>query len=189
MSAIIIGGFIWYFCTVDKGQDFQSQDARIKSIKQMVDLCTTDLHEEIAVKDSVNGKWIVARQTIEGRVRFNLDSLQIEQRGDTTLFYLPPERVEVLESAAPSSYRILDTWDASRRILSRTLTANEENVIKTRAQKNAVKRIYDRGYVKRARANAVQTLTPLFQALSGPAGKQGPVIIVDPTPDGVLSEN
>lgn len=150
----------------------------------MVELCTSDIHEEVAIKDSVNGKWIVARQTIEGRIRFNLDSLKIDEKGDTTIVYLPPERVDILENASPGAYEVLDSWDSKNSIFSRTLTANEENVIKRRWQDKARKRIYERGYVEQARVNAINTLTPLLSRMKGPDGKQGPVIVIDPTPKG-----
>ncbi len=164
--------------------DYKTRAARIKSISQMVDLCTADIHEEVAVKDSINGKWIVARQTIKGHIRFDLDSLRFEQRGDTTIVFLPPERVDILENADPGAYEVLDVWDGRRPIFERTLTAAEENVLKTRWQQRARKRIYARGYVKDARANAVASLTPLLNAMKGPYGDEGEVIIIDPTPDG-----
>lgn len=164
--------------------EYITQAARIKNISQMVDLCTADIHEEVAVKDSINGKWIVARQTIKGHIRFDLDSLRFEQRGDTTIVFLPPERVDIFENADPSSYEVLDVWDGRRPIFERTLTAAEENTLKTRWQQRARKRVYARGYVKDARANAVASLTPLLNAMKGPYGDQSPVIIVDPTPDG-----
>lgn len=167
-----------------KEREYKTKTARIKSIEQMVELCTLDVHEEVPLKDSVNGKWIVARQTIEGRVRFDLDSLKVEERGDTTIVYLPPERVDVMESASPSAYEIYDSWDASNRLFGRALTAAEENTLKRRWQKNVVKRVYDRGYVSRARRQAVESLTPLFRQMQGPFGKEGPVIVIDPTPSG-----
>lgn len=163
---------------------YKTEHARIKNITQMVELCTADIHEEWAVKDSVNGKWIVARQTIEGRIRFDLDSLRIEKRGDTTVVYLPRERVDIMESASPGAYEVLDAWDGRNLIFERTLTAAEENILKSRWQRRARGRIYKRGYVRDARANAVKSLTPLLNAMRGPTGEEGPVIIVDPTPQG-----
>lgn len=150
----------------------------------MIELCTSDIHEEVAIKDSINGKWIVARQTIEGRIRFDLDSLKIDERGDTTIIYLPPERVDILENASPEAYEVLDSWDGKNSVFSRTLTANEENIIKRRWQDKTKKRIYERGYVAQARANAVRSLAPLFSRMKGPFDKQGPVILMDPTPNG-----
>lgn len=177
-------GVVWHLRQANPVRDYKTRAARIKSITQMVNLCTTEIHEEIPIKDCINGKWIVARQTVEGRIKFNLDTLNIVERHDTTFIYLPTETIEVLENASPSAYEVLDSWDSTRPILGRTLTTAEENRLKSRWKAKFIKRIYDRGYVKRARANAVETLSPLLEAMQGPFGKQGPVVIVDPTPDG-----
>ena len=163
---------------------FKTQDARIKNIRQMVDLCTADIHEEWAVKDSVNGMWVVARQTIEGRIRFDLDNLHMEQQGDTTIVYLPTERVDIFESASPGAYEVLDVWDDRNLVFKRTLTTAEENILKARWQKRARSRVYERGYVKDARANAVASLTPLLRAMRGSRGDEGVVIIIDTIPAG-----
>lgn len=184
LIVVAVGLFAWHMKSWTTARDYQTRAARIKSVSSMIDLCTTDLHEEMPVKDCINGKWIVARQVIEGRIRFDLDSLKIEEKGDTTILYLPPERVEILESASPDAYEVLDAWDGRNKVFSRTLTAQEENVLKTRWQKRAVERIYDRGYVKDARRQAMATLAPLIREMKGPFDKQGPVLIVDPTPHG-----
>ena len=90
IGAIIIILLLWHTLPSRPIEDYKTRDARIKSITKMVELCTSDIHEEVAIKDSINGKWIVARQTIEGRIRFDLDSLRVDERGDTTIIYLPP---------------------------------------------------------------------------------------------------
>lgn len=172
------------FLSSPETPDYKTQEARIKEISQMVELCTADIYEEWAIKDSINGKWVVARQTIEGRIRFDLDSLQMENRGDTTIVYLPAERVDILESASPGAYEVLDAWDGRNLIFKRILTAAEENILKTRWQKRVRTRIYKRGYVRDARANAIKSLTPLLNAMKGPYGKDSQVIIIDPTPEG-----
>ncbi len=170
--------------TPSEAPHYKTEEARIKNISQMVELCTADIHEEWAVKDSINGKWIVARQTIEGRIRFDLDSLHMESRGDTTIVHLPAERVDILEDASPGAYEVLDAWDGRNLVFTRTLTAAEENELKTRWQHRARARIYHRGYVKDARANAVKSLTPLLNAMRGPEGTDAPILIIDPTPLG-----
>ncbi|MDE5887345.1 MAG: DUF4230 domain-containing protein [Muribaculaceae bacterium] len=172
-----VGIAIWIWLPENKPDDgIRLQQARIKSISSMIELCTLDVHEEMAIKDSINGKWIVARQTIEGRVRFNLDSLKVEERGDTLVVMLPPERVDILEGAESDSYQVLDTWDGTRNLFPRTMTAAEENAIKRRWQKKARERIYERGYVKMAREDAKKTLISLFEATGQP------IIILDPLP-------
>lgn len=177
LTAIAVGLGLWLWHseeTPDGGM--QLREARIKGIKDMIELCTLDVHEELAIKDSVNGKWLVARQTIEGRVRFDLDSLKVEERGDTLVITLPPERVDILESVDKDAYKVLDSWDGARVLFPRTMTTREENIIKRRWQKRAKERIYERGYVKQARDDAKKTIATLFEATGCP------VVILDPLP-------
>lgn len=167
VAAAVAGLWFWLGRDTTEEPDYSTREARIKSVSAILDLCTLDVREEMAIKDSVNGKWIVARQTIEGRVRFNLDSLRLEQKGDTTFVYLPPERVDILENADPGSYEVLDAWDGRNNVFVRTMTAGEENVIKERWRRRARQRIYDRGYVRQARRDAAETLRRFFSRLPG----------------------
>lgn len=186
--AAIVTGAIIFFNRQSTEPEYKTEDARIKSISNMVDLCTSDIHEELTIKDSVNGKWIVARQTIEGHIRFNLDSLKTETKGDTLIVFLPRERVDILENASPEAYAVLDYWDSSNPVFQRTLTAREENIIKNRWQSKARKRIYNRGYVRDARKNAIEILSQFLNGMRGPDDSLGPVIIIDPDPNPKYSE-
>lgn len=184
-SLLLIGVAVFLLGRKPEGDPaMKLRPARIKAIREMVELCSAEIHEEIPVKDSINGKWIVARQTIHGKISFDLDSLRIEERGDTTFVSLPPEKIEILEGAAPGDYEVLDSWNSRNPVFGGQLTAGEENIVKTRWQGKAVRRIYEKGYVRKARENAVATLSALFRDMKGPSGKGGPVIITDPTPGG-----
>lgn len=176
LAVVAVGVIIWMVSRPGFEPHYNTSPSYVKSVAQMVELCTTDIHEEMAVKDSIHGKWIVARQIVEGKIRFDIEQLRIEQRGDTTVVYLPPERVDVLENASPDAYEVLDTWDGSSTFFPRTLTAAEENELKRRWQGRVSEQIYSRGYVKRARRQAVETLTPLLNAING---SDSPVIVVD----------
>ena len=170
----IAGGITaWLLLRPEPATEYSTREARVKSITKMVELCSADIHEEIAIKDSINGKWIVARQTVEGRIRFDLDSLKFEERGDTMIVYLPKERIDIMEGTAPGDYEVLDSWDGSRRFFPRTMTAVEENAIKRRWQEKEEERISASGYVRQARENAVKTLQTLFRQFPGV------VIVVD----------
>ncbi|MDE6299479.1 MAG: DUF4230 domain-containing protein [Muribaculaceae bacterium] len=173
----VAGVALWWWLSRPVADDgVRTREARIQSITDMIELCTLDIHDEITIKDSIHGKWIVARQTIEGRVRFDLDSIKVAEKGDTLVITLPRERVDILENAGADSYEVLDTWDGSRSLFPRTVTAAEENAIKRRWQAKARERIYRRGYVKQAREEAKSTLQSFFGALGVP------VIILDPLP-------
>ncbi len=177
----IVGYLLWWCMQPPEKISYKTQSAKVKAISSMVELCTADIHEELPIKDSINGKWIVARQVVDGRIRFNIEQLKIEEKGDTMLVYLPRERVDILENAGPDAYQVLDTWDGRSMLFPRTLTASEENAVKKRWQNRIRKKIYSRGYVARARREAVATLAPLLQAMSEPGST---VIIIDPTPNG-----
>lgn len=163
---LLAGGYLyWYLNRPVEREDFETEPSRLKEIREMADLCTLDFHEEIAIKDQADGKWIVAKMTVEGSVRYDLDSLRFEERGDTVMVTLPKERIEILESAEPGSYEVLDSWDQKRIAFGRKLTAAEENGIKQRARGHLEQTLRSRGYVKRARENASATLRPLLQHL------------------------
>lgn len=177
---LAIAGLLVYFLTrKEEPREYATDPARINAIREMVNLCTLDFYEEIPFKDSINGKWIVATEKIRGSVKFNLEDLKIKEHGDTTIVFLPKEKVEILESSDPGAYRVIDCWDSRRPVFGRVLTAREENILKERFRKRTLGKIYAKGYVKRARRNAVETLTPLFSNLRGPAASQGPVIVID----------
>lgn len=180
-TIVAVGYFIWWCLRAPEHIAYKTQSAKVKAISSMVELCTADIHEEIPIKDSINGKWLVARQIVDGRIRFDIERLKIEEKGDTMLVYLPQEHVDILENAGPDAYQVLDTWDGQSMLFPRTLTAAEENVIKKRWQSRIRKKIYARGYVTRARREAVATLAPLLQAMSEPGST---IIVIDPTPSG-----
>ena len=146
---------------------YTTDPARISEIKQMVALSTFEFHEEMPIRDSINGKWLVAKATVEGSVKFDMEKVRFEQRGDTTFVTLPEPTVEILESTEPDSYRILDTWDANRAVFGRTLSAAEENAVKRRWSEKVRRHVAEAGYESRARENAIATLTPLFNAMQG----------------------
>ena len=107
---------------------------------------------------------------------FDPDSIARDSRGDTLVVTLPREIVEIHESTEPDSYEVIDTWN-DRFLGSDKFTAAEENEIKRKAVANYRRRIYAKGYVKRARAEARQNLQALLAATTG-----RPVIVIDPTP-------
>ena len=163
---LLAGGYIyWYFTRPVEEQKFETRPAELKAIREMAQLATLDFHEEMTVKDQIDGKWLVARMTVEGSVKYDLDSIRFDQKGDTVVIILPKEKIDIYESTDKGAYEVLDTWDANRPILGRKLTAAEENAIKERARARLEQTIRNRGYVKRAQDNARVTLTPLLSRL------------------------
>ena len=153
-------------------------DARINDVKAMVRLCSMDIYEDMPVKGGVGTRHLFGRATYMGSISFDLDSLQVEERGDTVLMTLPREIVEIYESTDPGSYIVIDTWN-DRFLGSSKFTNAEENAIKLKARDEFRSRIYAKGYVRQARAEAVDNLTEMMTALY-----RRPVLVIDPTPSG-----
>lgn len=161
------GGYIyWYFTRPEEKEEYATNPAKLKTMKEMAELATLDFHEEIAVKDNVDGKWIVARMTLDGSVKYDMEKVSLRQHGDTLTLLLPAEKFEILESTTPKAYEVIDTWDAERPVFGRKLTATEENGIKQRARSRLEATLRKRGYVERARHNATSTLTSLLRKLA-----------------------
>ena len=180
LSAILGGlaaGAAWFFITRDS-DSVNIHDATLKEVRSMVRLCSMEIYEDVPVKASIGSRHIFARVTLTGSISFDLEKIGIENKGDTLYVELPPETVEILESTGKDSYIVIDTWN-DKIMGSSRFTAAEENKIKEKIRQNAVKNIYRKGYVKRARAEAVTNLTAMLSAFTGKT-----VIVTDPTPDG-----
>ena len=143
-------------------------EARVKQIREMVRLQSLEIYEETSMRDTVNGKGIFATVRLTGTVSYDLEKLHIDSIGrDSIRITLPPEKVELLESTEPGSYRVVDVWDARHPLLPASLSASEENTAKTRLVARKQRLAYDRGYVREARAGARETLQKLFSTFPG----------------------
>lgn len=182
--AAIAGGTYWF--SLNRGKEeppYDMSEARVDEVKALMKLCTMEIHDEMAIRDSVNGKWIFARERVNGYIGFDLESMTHEMKGDTLVVYFPPEEFKVYEDVGPESYKVLDTWSDRPFYRSGTLTAAEENIIKQRRADSFRAMAYRKGYVTRARRNAVSTLATLVSHFSRP------VVVVDTVPDGVAVDH
>lgn len=180
VSAILGGiaaGVAWYFISKDS-DSVEIHEATLKEVKSMVSLCTMEIYEDVPVKAHIGNKHIFARVTLTGTVSFDIEKLDIDSKGDTLYVKLPPEKVEILESTGKDSYTVIDTWN-DRMMGNKRFTAAEENKIKDKVRQNAIKNIYRKGYVRRARAEAVTNLTRMLSAFTDKT-----VIVTDPAPNG-----
>ncbi len=171
----IAGAGAWLYgkITGNPQENMQTGQARIDGIRQMVSLCTLEIEDDIALRDSIHGKWLLAKVRLSGQVRFDLEQLDCTMHGDTLVVRLPKETVVVREATSPGAYEIIDTWDNTLLGLGKLTTA-EENTLKRRMTARYREEIYRRGYVARARSTAVATLRQLTSALPTPT------VIVDP---------
>ena len=157
--------------------------ATLEDVKGMVKLCALEIHDDVPIRDSINGKWIFAKGKINGYVTFDLERMEYEVKGDTIIVMLPPEKVEIYESTDKGAYRVYDAWD-NTLFGKGEITTAEENALKERMKQRYINAVYSKGYVRRARKSAKETLTKLFGHLDGT------VILVDRYPDGYgISKN
>ena len=162
LGVCVAAGFMWYNRQKPSSDPhYDIAAARISSLRSMSSLCTLALREELMMRDSVNGQWIVARVKVEGRILFDLDNMKFDRNGDTVTVRLPFEKMEIRENAGPDAYEVLDSWDAESLLMPRTLTAAEENMVKQRWARQVRDRLYKRGLHERARRNAVETIERL----------------------------
>lgn len=183
-AATLLGGIL-LIVSLNRKSSRQSGDltvdgAMVKEVESMVRLCSMDIYEETPVKATIGNRHLFGRITLKGSITFDLERIVLKMSGDTLRVQLPPEKVEILESTDKDSYIVIDTWN-DRFMGSGSFTTAEENKIKEKVKQNAIKSIYRKGYVKRARAEAAENLTAMLSALTSK-----PVVVTDPTPDGNL---
>ncbi len=183
-AATLLGGIL-LIVSLNRKSSRQSGDltidgAMVKEVESMVRLCSMDIYEETPVKATIGNRHLFGRITLKGSITFDLERIALKMSGDTLRVQLPPEKVEILESTDKDSYIVIDTWN-DRFMGSGSFTTAEENKIKEKVKQNAIKSIYLKGYVKRARAEAAENLTAMLSALTSK-----PVVVTDPTPEGNL---
>ena len=142
------------------------QSAKIADIRKMAELCTVDFYEDLPIKASIGPRHIFAKTTVTFSISFDLEKIDMQERNDTLFIKLPQEKIEILESTAPGSYLVYDTW--SDNFLGKTnFTTAEENRIKAKVIDNFSKTVRNRGYVKEARAEARRNLADMLHTLTG----------------------
>lgn len=179
IAIIILAGAaaIWWAHS-PKASHVTAHDSTITDISPMVRLCALDIYEDVPVKASIGTRHMFARTTLNSSITFDLENIDLREQGDTIFVTLPREIVEIHESTDPGSYLVIDTWN-DRLFGSEHFTTSEENAIKSKVRDNFRRKIYRKGYVRRARAEAVDNLTSMLSGLTGKT-----VIVTDPTPEG-----
>ena len=161
---LALGGGLYLWRSSTESTNMAISETKLSEIKDMLKLCTMEVRDDVAIKDSINGEWIFAKATVNGYIRFDLEKLDYQVKNDSVVIILPPEEIEIYESSANNSYEVIDTWNASMLDLRR-MTAAEETAIKKRMARKYKASFYDKGYVKRARASAVETLSRLLSII------------------------
>lgn len=175
---LAVCGIIAYFYFAPSKSRVTLHDATIKEVKDMARLCTVEIYEEVPVRGHVGQRHLVAREVLVGNISFDLEGLAMDSSSDTIRVTLPREIVEIRESTEPGSYTVIDNWNDSF-MGNPNITTEEENKMKKLTLDSFVKAVYAKGYVKRARAEAVANLTSLLSSITGK-----PVVVTDPSPEG-----
>ena len=157
-------GVVVYFTIHKSERKVEVGEGRIHNVETMAQLCSVELYNEIPVRDTVNNKEIFAIQKQRGSVSFDMEKLDIRADGDTVYATLPPEIVELYESTDPNSWEVIDTKGLSL-FTSDKLTAEEDNIVKSRLKKRAKRLLYQNGTIRRARQEGVLTLQSFLEKL------------------------
>ncbi len=172
LAVVAAVGYFYFQTKQEKTIDVAP--GRITNIESVVQLCTVDLYNEVPVKDTVNNKMIFAIQKQRGSISFDLEKIQVDDSGDTVRIVLGPEIVEVNEATGDNSWEVIDTKGLSI-FTSDKLTDEEENLVKRKIRSKSIKRLYQNGTVKRARAEAADNLARFMEMVYN-----RPVIVTDP---------
>lgn len=153
--------------------------AKIEEIKQAVKLSTLDITTEEIFRDTVNIKGVVSRVKARVYIHFDIEHIPMAERGDTLFVQLPPEIIDIYESTTDGS-QILDVWNLQfpNEPVDTPLSTHEENLIKRKYKQRIEEQMYEKGYVKQARENALHSLVILFSRF------RDNVVIIDHHPDG-----
>ncbi|MDE5868861.1 MAG: DUF4230 domain-containing protein [Muribaculaceae bacterium] len=185
---LLTGGIIWFVIWFNKsGEEVpvaKIEEAKVIDIRPMVKLCSVELSEDVPVRGDIGTRHLFARATLKGTISFDLEKAASTWEGDTLVVILPPEIVSVYESTDPNSYKVIDLWN-DKFLGSSNFTVAEENKIKRQAVEAWRDTIYSRGYVERARSEAVRNLGMMLRPLT--VDKM--LRIVDPTPKGSRGVN
>ncbi|MDE5807418.1 MAG: DUF4230 domain-containing protein [Muribaculaceae bacterium] len=170
---------VWFRRSGEEVPPARIEKAKVIDVRPMLKLCSVEIYEDVPIKANIGKRHLFARARLTGNILFDLERARSEWSGDTLVVILPPEIVQIRESTDPGSYEVIDTWN-DRFLGSSNFTASEENEIKRKAVDQWRRQLYKRGYVRRARAEAISNLGNMLAPFA--VGKE--VRIVDPAPEG-----
>lgn len=165
IAAAGIAAAIWL--NSGKKEKITVDEARINEVKTMVRLCTMEIYREVPVIDTIGDKMIVAVQKQQGSIHFDAEHLDIDDTGDTVRVTLPKERVEIMESTEDNSWEVIDTKNIGflGAIRNDHLSPRDENRVKAKLKREAVRKLYEDGTVGHARVQAAKSLETMLGKL------------------------
>lgn len=181
LTAIVIAAisvvFLYFLLRPkDDKENILIDEAKIVDLRPIAELCSMEIYRETVVSDTINHKAIYGIQKQQGSITFDIEGLPSDVKvalssrdslaKDTLRLRLPKERVNVFESTAPDSWKVVDT--KSLRLFSTSvMTPEEENIAKRRAIERTRRSLYRDGTVARARKEAAITLRDFAEKLTG----------------------
>lgn len=186
LAVLALGVYLYEQYQQRQEEEITVEPAKVASLKTMAQLCVVDIYSEVPILDTINSKVIFAVQKQQGSISFDLEGLDPDLSGDTIRLTLPPEIVELRESTEPNAWEVIDTKSVGPMSILRSdkFTVEEENAAKAHAGRKAIRQLYRNGTVRKARADARKNLAEMLQLTY-----RKPVIVSDPTPNGVYKGN
>ncbi len=174
---IAVGGLGTWYATSPEAKNFMVYGIRTVKVEELVRLCSVEIYEDYALKDSVDDRHLFARMLVRGSISFDVEHLNVTTEGDSVVVVLPLEIVEIYEATDDDAYELIDRWDSNNR--EAPISNAEENAMKLRAKERIESRLYENGTVRRARLEASETLASLMRKVY-----RKPVRVIDPAPYG-----
>lgn len=168
IAVCVVAAVAWFVVRYTQSPEadrVRMHEASVSDVRAMARLCSVDIYEEIPVKGHIGKRHLFARMRIMGSISFDLDSLEMTERGDTLVVSLPEPIVEIREATDPDSYRVIDTWNEGL-LGSSYFTTAEENEMKGRVLAGYRDALYRKGHVSRASSEAARNLADMLSGLT-----------------------
>ncbi len=156
--------------SVGKGQ--------INKVKTMVELCTIDFYNEVAITDTISNWVLFGKQKQRGSISFDLENLEVDYNNDSAKIIHPPEIIEIMEATEVNSWESVDSKDL-RDFRWAKAPIEIWNLAKKNAMENSKRNLYENGTVERARTEGAQSLQELMEKVY-----RKPIKVIDNTPKG-----
>lgn len=181
VAAVLAGAVFLYVRYGRKESSFEIGKGQIADVRTMVEICSMEVYNEEPVLDTIDNIVLFAVQKQRGSISFDMESLEIDDSGDTVRVVLPKEIIDLKEATDDNSWKVIDTKNIGflGPIRSDRLTIAQENKIKAKLMKRSRKRLYDNGTVAKARREGRHSLEVFLSAVYGK-----PALVTDPTPRG-----
>lgn len=156
----LIGLGIWYV-VAPKNEERGIQPAKIEDIRKMAEMSAVEIYEEVPLRGRVGSRHLVAMQKLEGRISFDLEKIELEEKGDTIYITLPSPQITLRESTKPDSYVVIDEWN-EKTFGRGSMTTAQVNELKRQNIEVIKRSLQRRGFTVRAQQQADANIRRLY---------------------------